>query len=92
MRCGRVKGKPGAGISLLFSKDPRGPPGLTSPSEGRIAIKSTYAFTIYALQRGLGFNPVIFGTKTHLKMFNSDYKNCDSQVSHSGQLDSIPCK
>ena len=27
--------------SLLFSKAPRGPPGLTSPSDGRIAINST---------------------------------------------------
>ena len=28
-----------------FQKSPRGPPGLTYPSDGRIAINSTYAFT-----------------------------------------------
>ena len=41
-----------------------GPPGLTSPSDGRIAINSTYAFTSYALWRDLVFNPGVFGTET----------------------------
>ena len=37
MMKGREKVKPGAGSSR---KAPRGPPGLTSPSDGRIAINS----------------------------------------------------
>ena len=37
MMKGREKVKPGAGS---FRKAPRGPPGLTSPSDGRIAINS----------------------------------------------------
>ena len=53
-------GKPGAGISLLFSKA-----GLMLPSDGRIAINNTYAFTSYALQRDLGFNPSIFAAETN---------------------------
>ena len=39
-----------AGISVLFRKAPCGPPGLTSPSHGRIAINSTYEF-----RRDLGY-------------------------------------
>ena len=54
--------KPGAGISLLFSIVPRGPPGLTSPSDERITINSTHAFSSYALQRKLRLNPSKFGT------------------------------
>jgi hypothetical protein len=59
-----MKGKPGAGISLLFYKALRGPPGLTSPFDNRISINRTHAFTSYALWRNLKFNPGIFGTET----------------------------
>ena len=38
----KVEGKTGAGISLALTKTLRGLPGLTSPSDGRIAINSTY--------------------------------------------------
>jgi hypothetical protein len=60
-----MKRKSSAGISLLFKKKtPMGPPGLTSSSDGRMAVNSTYAFTSHAVRRDLGFNPVIFGTET----------------------------
>ena len=36
-----MKGKPYAGISLLFPKALRGPPGITYLSDGRIAINNT---------------------------------------------------
>ena len=42
----------------------KGSPGLRSPSDERIAINGTYAFTSYTLREDLGFNPSIFGTKT----------------------------
>ena len=51
-------------ISLLLLKSIKGPPGLTSPPNGRITINSTYAFTSYALQRYFGFNRRIFGPET----------------------------
>ena len=63
MRWERVKTKPGAGISLHFSKSTKRQPGLQSPSDGRIVINNAYALTSYALQRDLGLNPVIFGIK-----------------------------
>ena len=46
-------------IACSSRKAPRGPPGLTSPSDGRIAINSTnlYAFSTYILRKGLEFNP-----------------------------------
>ena len=56
----KYEGEPGVGIRLLFSKAPRRTPGLTSPSDGRIAINSRYAFTSYALKRNLEFNLGIF--------------------------------
>ena len=55
---------PDAGISLLFRKASREPPALTSSSDGRNAISSTHGFTSYVLQRDLGHNLGIFGTKT----------------------------
>ena len=59
-----VQGKPGAVIRLLFTKESREPPGLTSPFDGGIAIKSTYDFKSYEVWRDFGFNPGIFSTKT----------------------------
>ena len=47
VRGGIVKEKSGADISLL-AETPRGPPGLTFPSNGS-AIRSTYAFTTNVL-------------------------------------------
>ena len=41
MMKGREKVKPVPAQSLLFSKSTKEPPGLTSPSDGRIAIKSS---------------------------------------------------
>ena len=52
--------KPGAGISLLLSKTPKGLPDLTSPSEGRISIDNKHPVIINAQRRNLGFNPDIF--------------------------------
>ena len=49
MRRARVKEKPGASISLLFSKRPRGLPGFTYPSYARIAINNEYFFIINAI-------------------------------------------
>ena len=60
MSYGKVKGKFGAGISLLLSKRIKG-----TPLYGRITVINTYAFTSYALQRNLGFIPGIFGTETN---------------------------
>ena len=48
MMRGRVKGKPGAGISLFLSKSTKDATRLTSSSNGRIAINSTYAITCNA--------------------------------------------
>ena len=59
-----VKGKPSAGISILFSKAPRGLPGLTFPSDGRIAINIIYDFILHALRKDFEFNPGIFGTNS----------------------------
>jgi hypothetical protein len=36
-----------------------------SPSDGRIASNSKYAFTSYAMKEDVGFNPGIFGTETN---------------------------
>jgi len=58
-RRGRVKEKLGVGISLLLPKESRGPPGLTSLSDGRIAINDRYSFTTNALQKGFGYSPRI---------------------------------
>ena len=60
----RLKSKPGASISLLFSKSTKGTPGLTSTSDGLIAINTTYFFRSYPLRGDLGINPGIFGTET----------------------------
>ena len=45
-----MKGKPGAGISLLFSKALSRWPGLASLSDRGVPINSKYAFTSYALR------------------------------------------
>ena len=58
------KGEGVTALAYSFQKESRGPPGLTSSSDGRIAINSTYAFTSHALRRDLRFNPGIFGTDT----------------------------
>jgi hypothetical protein len=42
-------------LPYSFLKVPREPPDLTSPSNKWITIKSTHAFTSYALRRDLGF-------------------------------------
>ena len=39
----RWRGNTAPALAYSFQKAPRGPSGLTSPSEGRIAINSTYA-------------------------------------------------
>ena len=61
MMKGREEVKPGPvpAHSLLFSKSTKGPPGLTSPSDGRIAINNRllYAFSTYILWKGVEFNP-----------------------------------
>ena len=57
--------KPGVSIAYSSRKVLKGSPGLTSPSNGRIAMSSTYAFTSYALRRDLRFNQV-YGTGTEL--------------------------
>ena len=44
-------------IACSSRKAPRGPPGLTSPSNGRITINSTICFSTYILRKGLEFNP-----------------------------------
>ena len=46
-------------IACSSRKAPRGPPGLTSPSDGRIAINSTICLLniLYILRKGLEFNP-----------------------------------
>ncbi|KAJ4442950.1 hypothetical protein ANN_04548 [Periplaneta americana] len=41
----------------------RGPPGLTSPSDGRITINSDICLPSYALRRDLGFNPGKIGAQ-----------------------------
>ena len=40
--------------SLLFSKTPRGPPGLTSPSDGRVTINSTICLLNICTAEGFG--------------------------------------
>ena len=62
-RWGRVKGKPGAGISLLFLKSTKGAARINVPPEWRIVINNKYAFISYALRRDIGFSPGIFGTE-----------------------------
>ena len=61
-----MKRKPGDAINLLFWKSVKGPPELTSPSDGRIVINSSYAFTSYAPRRDLGFNSGVFETETEV--------------------------
>ena len=51
MMKGREKVKPGAGFSR---KTPRGPPGLMSPSNGRIAINSTICLLNIYTAEGFG--------------------------------------
>ena len=54
---GREKVKPGAGsLPALLEKQQRWPPGLMSPSDGRIAINSTRCLPDI-LRKGLEFNP-----------------------------------
>ena len=60
---GREKVKPGAGLIACSSrKAPRWPPGLTSPSDGRIAINRTVCLLnihTAVLRKELEFNPVL---------------------------------
>ena len=51
-------------ISLFLPKSTKDADKLTYPSEGNIAIKSTYAFTSYAPWRYLRFKSGIFRTGT----------------------------
>ena len=64
MRRGRVKGKPDAVISLLFSKSINGTARLNFPIRRRNHHQRIYAFTLYALQRDLGLNSDIFCPET----------------------------
>ncbi|KAJ4449595.1 hypothetical protein ANN_00998 [Periplaneta americana] len=43
-------------VAYSYRRVSRGPPGLTSPSDGRILSTVTYVFPSYALRRDLGFN------------------------------------
>ena len=64
MRRRRLKGNVEPALTYSFGKVRRGPPGLTSPSDERIAINSTCAFTLCAVRWDLRFNPAICGTDT----------------------------
>ena len=67
--------KKGEGDTLMlialahsYKKASRGPPSQTSPSNQWIAINSTYAFTLNALQRDMGYNPEYLGQKLAIEV------------------------
>ena len=73
MMKGREKVKPGAAAhSLLFSKSTEGAPGLTSPPDGRIAIKSIICLLNIHTAEGFG----ILSRRT--VMYNLAIRKCTS--------------
>ena len=63
VRWGKVKGKPGAGISLIFSKSTKETARL-NVSHPTDELLSTELMFSHVLLKNLGFNPRIIGTET----------------------------